>query len=72
MVPSAEDSAGHKTTAGEYMTDDDLRRILLRLNLDRMPQSKEAYYEALKRVVAEAKRQEQWKPATKIGALLGD
>lgn len=52
------------------MTDDELKRVLLRLNLDRMPQTKEAYYEALKRVVAEVKRQEQWK--TKIGALLGD
>lgn len=54
------------------MTEDDLKKILLRLNLDRLPQNKEAYYDALKRVVAEVKRQEHWKPASKIGALLGD
>lgn len=67
-MPAAEDPARDKRA--DEMTDDELKRVLLRLNLDRMPQTKEAYYEALKRVVAEVKRQEQWK--TKIGALLGD
>ena len=67
-MSAAEDSARDKRA--DEMTDDELKRVLLRLNLDRMPQTKEAYYQALKRVVAEVKRQEQWK--TKIGALLGD
>ena len=67
-MPAAEDPARDKRV--DEMTDDELKRVLLRLNLDRMPQTKQAYYEALKRVVAEIKRQEQWK--TKIGALLGD
>lgn len=67
-MSAAEDPARDKRA--DEMTDDELKRVLLRLNLDRMPQTKEAYYQALKRVVAEVKRQEQWK--TKIGALLGD
>lgn len=54
------------------MTDQELRQMLLRLDLDKMPKTKVEYYQTLKRVIAESKKQDTWKAPSQIGSLIGD